>query len=56
LGKHQAFVAEKLKCSSQKPVFFVFHGGSGSTAQEIATAVGFGVVKVNPGSILNHDS
>ncbi|KAJ3379814.1 Fructose-bisphosphate aldolase 1 [Entophlyctis sp. JEL0112] len=33
--------------SDAKPVFFVFHGGSGSTEQEIATAVAAGVVKMN---------
>ncbi len=46
LGKHQVFVKEKLKCASTKPVLFVFHGGSGSSEEEIATAVKFGVVKV----------
>lgn len=46
LGKHQDFVKEKLKCASNKPVFFVFHGGSGSTGEEIAMAVSYGVVKV----------
>ena len=29
------------------PFDLVFHGGSGSTAQEIADAVSFGVVKMN---------
>jgi fructose-bisphosphate aldolase class II len=46
LGKHQALVQEKLKTAHTKPVFFVFHGGSGSSAEEIKTAVSFGVVKV----------
>jgi fructose-bisphosphate aldolase class II len=47
LGKHQEFVKGKLSGSKSKnPVFFVFHGGSGSTAEEIAMAVSFGVVKV----------
>lgn len=46
LGKHQALVQEKLKTAHKKPVFFVFHGGSGSSAEEIKTAVSFGVVKV----------
>ena len=30
-----------------KPFHFVFHGGSGSTAEEIAAAVDYGVVKMN---------
>ncbi len=30
-----------------KPVFFVFHGGSGSAKEEFQTAISHGVVKVN---------
>jgi len=29
------------------PSFLVFHGGSGSTKEEIQTAVNYGVVKMN---------
>lgn len=47
LGKHQAFVSEKLQDKSGKPVFFVFHGGSGSTKAEFSEAISHGVVKVN---------
>ncbi|KAI8875933.1 fructose-bisphosphate aldolase [Backusella circina FSU 941] len=47
LGKHQAYVKEQLKTEDDKPVFFVFHGGSGSTKAEIAEAVSNGVVKMN---------
>lgn len=47
LGKHQAFVKQQLKTDDDKPVYFVFHGGSGSTQKEIETAVKFGVVKMN---------
>ena len=47
LGKHQAFVKTKLGSADAKPVYFVFHGGSGSTPDEIKTAVSFGVVKMN---------
>jgi fructose-bisphosphate aldolase class II len=47
LGKHQAHVKEALKSDNDKPVFFVFHGGSGSSKQEYLDAIGFGVVKVN---------
>jgi fructose/tagatose bisphosphate aldolase len=39
LGKHQAYAKEKLGCESDLPIFLVMHGGSGSTDQEIATAV-----------------
>jgi len=47
LGKHQKHVSEKLGGESPKPLFLVFHGGSGSTKEEIKTAVGNGVVKMN---------
>jgi fructose-bisphosphate aldolase, class II len=33
--------------AEEKPCFFVFHGGSGSSEEEIKTAVGHGVVKMN---------
>ena len=47
LGKHQAYAAEKLSGNAQKPLYLVFHGGSGSTKDEIKTAVDNGVVKMN---------
>ncbi|KAF9938457.1 Fructose-bisphosphate aldolase 1 [Modicella reniformis] len=47
LGKHQAYLKEHLKVETNKPVWFVFHGGSGSSREEIQTAVNFGVVKMN---------
>ena len=47
LGKHQQFVSQKLGGSDPKPVFFVFHGGSGSTKDEYREAISHGVVKVN---------
>ncbi|KAG0244268.1 fructose-bisphosphate aldolase, class II [Mortierella sp. GBAus27b] len=47
LGKHQAYVKEQLKLTSDKPVWFVFHGGSGSSEAEIHTAVQNGVIKMN---------
>jgi fructose-bisphosphate aldolase class II len=47
LGKHQAYVAEQLKNGDEKPLFLVFHGGSGSSKAEIAEAVSNGVVKMN---------
>jgi len=45
LNNFQKFGEEKL--GSSKPYFFVFHGGSGSTRQEIDNAVNYGVVKMN---------
>ncbi|MCJ1473863.1 Fructose-bisphosphate aldolase 1 [Lambiella insularis] len=47
LGKHQAYVKEKINGKEDKPVFLVFHGGSGSSKQEYKDAIGYGVVKVN---------
>lgn len=47
LQKHQAFVKEKDGLSVEKPVFLVFHGGSGSSKQEYLDAISYGVVKVN---------
>lgn len=47
LGKHQSFAREKLGTKEEKPLFLVFHGGSGSSKQEYLTAISFGVCKVN---------
>jgi len=48
LGKHQEFIAQKLnQPKDSKPVFFVFHGGSGSSKDEFKKAISYGVVKVN---------
>lgn len=42
-----AIVAELGLAAGAKPFDLVFHGGSGSTAEEIAAAVDYGVVKMN---------
>merc|ERR1712095_198719 len=47
LGKHQAFIKEKLGSKLDKPTFLVMHGGSGSTQEEIKEAVQNGVIKMN---------
>ncbi|GMF68775.1 unnamed protein product [Aspergillus oryzae] len=47
LKKHQAYVKEKIGSNKDKPVFFVFHGGSGSSKEEYKEAISYGVVKVN---------
>ncbi|KIJ59432.1 hypothetical protein HYDPIDRAFT_100723 [Hydnomerulius pinastri MD-312] len=47
LGKHQAYTSQKLGGNPAQPLYLVFHGGSGSTKDEIKTAVGNGVVKMN---------
>ena len=48
LQKAQEAVAKKLGLEpGARPFDLVFHGGSGSTAEEIGAAVDFGVVKMN---------
>lgn len=42
----QLHVKEKFD-TEEKPVDFVFHGGSGSTSEEIAEAISYGVIKMN---------
>lgn len=46
LRDSQAYIAEKFD-TPDRPVDFVFHGGSGSSPDEIAEAIGYGVVKMN---------
>ncbi|WP_101523315.1 class II fructose-bisphosphate aldolase [Nocardioides houyundeii] len=43
----EAVVAELGLTAGAKPFDLVFHGGSGSTAEEIGAAVDYGVVKMN---------
>ena len=47
LGNHQKHAKEQLKSESDKPIFLVMHGGSGSTDEEIKEAVVNGVIKMN---------
>jgi fructose-bisphosphate aldolase class II len=42
----QKYVQEKFS-TGEKPINFVFHGGSGSTEDEIAEALSYGAVKMN---------
>ncbi len=46
LDNSQKFIQEKFK-TLEKPVNFVFHGGSGSKKSEIEEAIGYGVIKMN---------
>lgn len=46
LDNSQKFVEEKFS-TSKKPVNFVFHGGSGSSLEEIREAIDYGVIKMN---------
>ena len=46
LKSSQDFVQQKFQ-TEHNPVDFVFHGGSGSTIEEIREAIGYGVIKMN---------
>ena len=46
LKNSQEFV-EKNYSTEPNPIDFVFHGGSGSTVEEIREAIGYGVIKMN---------
>ena len=47
LADHQAYIKKQLGTANNKPAFLVMHGGSGSTKEEIQTAVKNGVIKMN---------
>lgn len=38
---------EKNQQTKEKPVYFVFHGGSGSSQEDIREAISYGVIKMN---------
>lgn len=46
LDNSQKFVQEKFN-TGEKPINFVFHGGSGSSLEEIREAISYGVIKMN---------
>ena len=46
LDNSQKFI-EKKYGTETNPVDFVFHGGSGSSQEEIQEAIGYGVIKMN---------
>ncbi|WP_185856294.1 class II fructose-bisphosphate aldolase [Blattabacterium cuenoti] len=46
LQETQKYIQKKFQ-TREKPVFFVFHGGSGSSKKEIQDAISYGVVKMN---------
>jgi len=47
LGNAQKYIAEKLGKSGERPVKFVFHGGSGSDLKDIRQSLEYGVIKMN---------
>jgi fructose-bisphosphate aldolase class II len=46
LDNSQKYIEEKFN-TVKKPVDFVFHGGSGSSPEEIKEAISYGVIKMN---------
>jgi fructose-bisphosphate aldolase, class II len=46
LGASQEFVAKERNLPA-KPINFVFHGGSGSSREEIREAISYGAIKMN---------
>lgn len=46
LDNSQKYIQKKLG-TEEKPVNFVFHGGSGSAPEDIREAIGYGVIKMN---------
>lgn len=46
LHNSQVYIQEQFK-TADKPVYFVFHGGSGSPKEQIHETLGYGVIKMN---------
>ncbi|MEY2764271.1 MAG: hypothetical protein RLZZ205_695 [Bacteroidota bacterium] len=46
LNNSQQFIQQKYN-TVEKPIHFVFHGGSGSTREEIREAISYGAIKMN---------
>ncbi|UII27928.1 class II fructose-bisphosphate aldolase [Fulvivirga maritima] len=47
LKNSQDYIKEKYNTTEEHPVDFVFHGGSGSTVEEIREGISYGVIKMN---------
>lgn len=47
LKNSQEYIKNKLNLDEDKPVYFVFHGGSGSALEDIREAINYGVIKMN---------
>jgi fructose-bisphosphate aldolase class II len=46
LKNSQDYIQKKFK-TAEKPVYFVFHGGSGSPQNQIREALSYGAIKMN---------
>jgi ketose-bisphosphate aldolase len=47
LHNSQEYVKQKFNLTAEKPINFVFHGGSGSSQEEIREAISYGAIKMN---------
>ncbi|WP_343188522.1 class II fructose-bisphosphate aldolase [Buchnera aphidicola (Neophyllaphis varicolor)] len=47
LKESQIYVSKKQKIKDNKPLKFVFHGGSGSNIEDIQKSIKYGVIKIN---------
>jgi len=47
LKNSQDFVRQEFNVDVEKPINFVFHGGSGSSQEEIREAISYGAIKMN---------
>jgi len=47
LKNSQDYLVKELGLSVEKPINFVFHGGSGSSQEEIREAISYGAIKMN---------
>lgn len=47
LKNSQDFIRQEFNRTEEKPINFVFHGGSGSSQEEIREAISYGAIKMN---------
>ncbi|RYD86173.1 MAG: class II fructose-bisphosphate aldolase, partial [Sphingobacteriales bacterium] len=47
LHNSQEYLKKKHNLTAEKPINFVFHGGSGSSQEEIREAISYGAIKMN---------
>jgi fructose-bisphosphate aldolase, class II len=47
LKKSQEYIKEHYNTAEEKPLYFVFHGGSGSPQNQIREAISYGAIKMN---------
>jgi fructose-bisphosphate aldolase class II len=47
LKNSQEYVKEQFNLTDERPINFVFHGGSGSSQEEIREAISYGAIKMN---------